>query len=111
MVTGYERLVEIYGVKEVDRMITLYSQIDRRLRITTFRGYRISGTQREAPSAMYTMNDIVLEVTLDEKRGHINVRTVKALHIRKPITISRAELEYAVEVLKKKIQAITTTRK
>ena len=110
IVAGYEKIAEFYNIYEVNKLIALYSRVDKKLGITTFRIYWVSEAQHEIPSVIFTMSDIVLETTLDEKKGRINIKAVKAPHIRKPVIISDTELEHTIEALRRKVQAIIASR-
>ncbi len=106
IVTGYEKLTEFYGIEEVNRMIATYHETDSSLGVITFRIYRISPHTPQAPSSIYSMSDVVIEVTLNEERGCFNLRVVKGAHARRPITILDTELEPAVMELRRKLEEL-----
>ena len=106
IVTGYEKLTEFYGIDEVNKMIATYHETDSRLGVITFRVYRVSPHSPQAPSCIYSMSDIVLEVTLNEERGCFNIRVIKGAHARRPITILDTELEPAVLELRRKLEEL-----
>jgi hypothetical protein len=100
-VTGYEKLVELYGLEEVNKMLSIYHVMDADLGITTLRIFRTSPSHPDPPSSLNTLSDIVIEVTLNEERECFNLRVVKGKHILRPITILDTELRYIVEKLRK----------
>jgi len=105
VVSGYERLVELYGLDEVNKMLTAYHVIDSKLGLITFRIFRTSPSIPNPPSAMMTLSDIVLEVTLNEERECFNIRIVKGEHALRPVTILDTELKYVVEKLRQEFES------
>ncbi len=100
-VTGYEKLVELYGLEEINKMLSIYHVMDTELGITTLRVFRTSPSHPDPPPALNTLSNIVIEVTLNEERECFNLRVVKGKHILRPITILDTELKYVVERLRK----------
>ncbi len=112
VVTGYEKLVELYGVEEVNKMLSIYHVMDADLGITTLRIFRTSPSHPDPPSSLNALSDIVIEVTLNEERECFNLRVVKGKHILRPITILDTELRYVVESLRKEFKnAVSAIRK
>jgi len=106
VVSGYERLVELYGLEEVNKMLAAYHVIDSKLGLITFRIFRTSPSIPNPPSSMMTLSDIVLEVTLNEERECFNLRIVKGEHALRPVTILDTELRYAVEKLRQEFEGV-----
>jgi len=104
VISGYERLVELYGLDEVNKMLTAYHIIDSKLGLITFRIFRTTPSVPSPPSAMMTLSDIVLEVTLNEERECFNIRVIKSEHALRPVTILDTELRYAVKKLRQEFE-------
>ncbi len=104
VVSGYERLVEFHGLDEVNRMLTTYHTIDPKLGLITFRIFRTSPSIPNPPSAMITLSDVVVEVTLNEERECFNLRVIKGGHVLRPVTILDTELKYVIEGLEKEFK-------
>ncbi len=111
-VTGYEKLIELYGLEEINKMLSIYHVMDSSLGITALRVFRTSPSYPDPPPALNTLSDIVIEVTLNEERECFNLRVVKGRHILRPITILDTELKYVVERLRREfMSAVSTIRR
>ncbi len=105
-VLGHEKPAEVFGIREVNNFITFFSQHDKSLGITTIRVYRMNEAQPKVPSALYSMSDIVIECSLDEKTDSIVHRVVKGAHIRKPKVVSDTDIAKDVALLIKKVKEV-----
>lgn len=76
--------------------------MDKSLGIITLRVYRVVEPGFKVPTAILSMSDIILEITLNEKKEGFNIRVVRAPHIEKPLVILDKELEHDIKALKQK---------
>jgi len=111
VVSGCEKLIETYGLKGLNEMLTMYHLLDAKLGVTTLRVFRTTPSTPTPPSSMMTLSDIVIEVTLNEERGCYNLRLVKGRHALRPITILDTELSHAVAELRKEFMRVWEAKK
>ncbi len=105
VVSGVEKLVESYGLKELNNMLTVYHTVDSKLGITSIRVFRTNPSVPNPPSAMMTLSDVIIDVSLNEDRGCYNLRVVKGRHALRPITILDTELGHVIESLRREFMA------
>ena len=103
--SGYERLAEIYGVREVNKVISMLSLLDSKLGITAFRIFRIMSPSLRPPSAMLTLSDVVIEASLNRRGEGLELKVIKGDHILQPLSVLDTELKHAVEKLAKELRS------
>ncbi len=111
IVSGCEKLIETYGLRGLNEMLTVYHLLDAKLGVTTLRVFRTTPSTPAPPSSMMTLSDIVIEVSLNEERGCYNLRLVKGRHALRPITILDTELSHAVAELRREFMRVWNRRK
>lgn len=103
LVMGYEKLVDLYSMDELNKMLTAYHYVDRRLGITAIRLFRTLPSCPNPPPSLLLLGDLVIEVTLNEQACRFDLKVVKGPHTIRPITISDVDLFPAIKELENKI--------
>ncbi|MCD6324194.1 MAG: AAA family ATPase [Desulfurococcales archaeon] len=104
VVDGYEKLMEIYGRGEVNKLIAAYHTADSMSGITTVRIFRTPPSHPHPPTSMITLSDIVIEASLNEEAKCTNLTVIKGPHIVHPETVLDTELKPFVEKLRQAIR-------
>ncbi len=100
---GYEKLVDLYGMDELNKMLATYHHVDRELGITAIRLFRTSPSYPNPPPSLLILGDLVIEVSLNDQARRYDVRVVKGTHTIRPITISDIDLLPAIKENENKI--------
>ncbi len=100
VIDGYEKLMEIYGRYEVNKLIASYHTVDSKVGVTTVRMFRTPPSHPHPPTSMITLSDVVIEASLNEEAKCVNLTVIKAPHIVHPQTVLDTELKPYVEKLR-----------
>lgn len=102
-VMGYEKLINLYGMDELSKMLSTYHYVDKELGITSIRLFRTSSSYPDPPPSLILLGDLVIEATLNEQANRFDLKVLKGAHTIRPITISDTDLLPAIKDLENEI--------